>query len=261
MKNNVKPVLVGDVWESNSSGKFEIINNDNMKKVRFRFLVSGYESIAEASKIRKGQVRDKLKPSICGVGFLGFGEYKSSHRSNHESAHTAWVNMIRRCYDPYVINKGVSYSDCFVCKEWHNYQNFAEWYHTNYPKDGGDYHIDKDIKNPGNKEYSPESCIFASIQVNGFVLDSGSSRGKFLIGASWLDRIGKFQANCNNPFTRKMDYLGVFVSEIDAHIAWREKKYEHAINLAKQQGRNEVKHALLNWAQALKEFRVHPIES
>lgn len=260
MRNKQESIFVGSICESNQCGRFEIVEIRNMKDIDIVFVDTGYKFTTTAAVIRKGQLRDKLKPTICGVGFIGDGKHISRHRSNYAPAYTTWINMIKRCYDPYTINKSPCYSDCFVCDEWHNYQNFAEWYCTNHPKDGKEYHIEKDIKNIGNKTYSPDSCMFVTRDVNGFVLDSCASRGNYLIGASWLERLGKFQANCNNPFTRKMDYLGIFSSELDAHMAWRNTKYDYAIKLANQQEREEVKIALLNWAQALKEFRIHPID-
>lgn len=261
MKNKPEDVFVGSICESNQYGKFEIVEIRNMKDIDIVFVATGYKSTTTAAVIRKGQVMDRLMPNIFGVGFIGDGKHTSRYKGVHNPAHSTWVNIIGRCYDPYTINKNLCYSDCFVCDEWHNFQSFADWYNKNHPNDGKEYCIEKDIKNIGNKIYSPENCMFVTRDVNGFVLDSGASRGKYLIGASWLERLGKFQANCNNPFTRKMDYLGIFSSELDAHMKWRSEKYNHAIKLANQQEREEVKAALIDWAQALKEFRIHPIDS
>lgn len=71
--------------------------------------------------------------------------------------------MLERCYGnsdlsiKYYSDKGV-----FVCQEWHNFQNFAEWFYSNAPKDIENFDLDKDITFDGNKMYSPETCKFAS---------------------------------------------------------------------------------------------------
>lgn len=36
--------------------------------------------------------------------------------------------MLRRCYDPYYINKELTYIDCYVCDEWLCFQNFGKWW-------------------------------------------------------------------------------------------------------------------------------------
>lgn len=72
--------------------------------------------------------------------------------------------MLKRCY----LSKGKErvYSDCEVCEEWRDFQEFASWFDENYPNDGRDYDLDKDIKVEGNRIYSPETCMFVSRQEN-----------------------------------------------------------------------------------------------
>ena len=74
--------------------------------------------------------------------------------------------MIQRCYSNKHRRVYKSYEGCSVIRDWHNFQNFAEWFYANYPKDGLDYQLDKDIKIPGNKEYSPSACSFVSASEN-----------------------------------------------------------------------------------------------
>ena len=202
-----------------------------------------------------------MRNKICGVGFNSYGGYIAKPSNEKVSkSYSCWRNMIKRCYDPYVINKNPTYKDCYVCDEWHDYQVFADWFSKNHPNDGCDYHLDKDLKSIGNKTYSPETCLMVSRVVNNFTTDSKSARGNYPIGVYLQKDCNRIKAQCKNPFTGNRGYLGLFDSSHEAHMAWREKKYEHTINLANQQSSEDVKQALLNWAQALKEFRVHPIE-
>jgi hypothetical protein len=54
-----------------------------------------------------------------------------------------------------------------VCNEWHNFQNFAEWFCKNYCDASMDkWQLDKDIIVPGNRVYSPETCCFVPNAVN-----------------------------------------------------------------------------------------------
>ena len=67
-----------------------------------------------------------------------------------------------RCYSEKSRAENPTYVGCTVCREWHNFQNFAKWYDDNYPSDGHEYHLDKDILIDGNKEYSPVACMFVT---------------------------------------------------------------------------------------------------
>lgn len=71
--------------------------------------------------------------------------------------------MIKRCYAHLESSRHKTYTECEVCEEWQNFQNFAEWYDENY---FNGCHIDKDIKIKGNKIYSPETCIMVTRSEN-----------------------------------------------------------------------------------------------
>ena len=60
-----------------------------------------------------------------------------------------------------------SYEDVTVCEEWWDYQNFAEWYEKNYYEIEGDFLcLDKDIKDPFSRVYSPNTCILIPNVIN-----------------------------------------------------------------------------------------------
>ncbi len=77
-----------------------------------------------------------------------------------------WYQMLRRCYDREQMERrqGRTYSDCYVCDRWFRLSTFAkdiqrldgysEW------KTKVGYCLDKDIRVPGNKVYSPAACSF-----------------------------------------------------------------------------------------------------
>ncbi|AUS00499.1 DNA-binding domain protein [Vibrio phage 1.276.O._10N.286.54.E4] len=260
MRNKIESIKVGSILDSNTGGKFEVLECSSSRSVLIKFVDTGFETRCTVENIKIGKVKDRLKPTVYSVGFIGDGRFKSQYKCKNGDAYKSWLSMMQRCYSEKSRKKNPTYSDCYVCDEWHNFQNFASWYEDNHPKDGGNYEIDKDFRVVGNKKYSPEACILIPKHVNTFTTDCRASRGKYLIGVTFDNQTGKFRSQCQNPITRKRVDLGRFDCEIEAHTAWRDKKYEMAIALADSQGRVEVKKAILNWAQALKEFRVHPIE-
>ena len=104
--------------------------------------------------------------SVYGVGFLGEGKYNCFKNGNHTPEYKSWSRMMERCYSETYQKNKTTYVGCSVCDEWHNFQNFAEWHHANFPKYGGSYHLDKDIKIDGNKEYGPNTCMYVTPEEN-----------------------------------------------------------------------------------------------
>lgn len=105
-------------------------------------------------------------------------------------------------------------------------------------------HIDKDILVPGNNIYSPDFCVFVTRQVNSFILDRQAARGSSMLGVHWCESNKKFVSQCRDPFKKREEHLGYFKNEMDAHLAWKKRKHEHACKLAEQQDDPRVANAL-----------------
>ena len=156
-------IKVGEVYPSNNCGDMEVIEYVNYERVRVKFLDTGHEKYAYAHHIHSGTVKDPLKPSVYGVGYMGEGLYKSRTKGGNTKAYYTWHNMFKRCYEPTYLERNHTYIGCSVVKEWHNFQVFSVWFDNNY-KIGLD--LDKDIKVPGNKVYGPDTCMFVTTAEN-----------------------------------------------------------------------------------------------
>ena len=143
-------------------GKLVVTKYIKDKHVEIRFLETGFEKISRSDHIRNGLVKDLLVPSVYGVGFLGDGIYAPKNCALSKIAHERWSSIIKRCYKPTTKVEIRNYSDCELCEEWQDFQNFCQWFIDNHPNDGKEYHLDKDIKVDGNRVYSPETCLFVS---------------------------------------------------------------------------------------------------
>jgi len=155
----------------------------------------------------------------------------------------AWGSMLLRCYSPAYHERWPSYIGCVVDKRWHKFSCFREWMIEQSWKG---MELDKDILIPQNKIYSPESCAFVSAMTNNFLTGSDAARGEYPLGVCLRKREKKFMASCSNPFTKKIDNLGYFTCPNKAHEAWRARKHELAIELAKMQSDKRVADALIN---------------
>lgn len=152
---------VGDVFSSNSFGDFVIVSYNNSMNVVARFIDTGSEVTTTKSALKNGRVKDKLKTTLYGFGFIGHGQFTSKH-----IAYEKWNGMLQRCYSELFHKSNPTYKDCTVCSEWRDYQVFARWYCDNYPVDGGNYELDKDYISKGNKIYSPDTCCFLTKEEN-----------------------------------------------------------------------------------------------
>ena len=141
-------------------------------------------------------------------------------------AYRAWRDMIKRCYSAKLHAMFPTYVDVNVCKEWKSFMAFRAWW-IDHHVDG--YQLDKDLIGDG-KLYSPETCIYVPQWLNNFTIDSRASRGDFPIGVSYDKRSGKYVARCSNPFG-KIERLGFFDCQDQAHMAWLSRKLEIAAEL------------------------------
>jgi len=157
--------------------------------------------------------------------------------------YTVWADMIYRCYSLAGLRNNPTYLGCSVCEEWLRFSNFKAWMEK---QDWEGNYLDKDILKIGNKIYSPEFCVFVSRQVNNFVLERNSLRGKYKIGAHLEKQTGRFRVGCRNPFTGGSELLGRFDTEDEAHLAWLSKKLEHARRIASLQKDSRVAKALID---------------
>lgn len=186
---------------------------------------------------------------VCGVGYND-ADYTISKTVNGKRVtcpfYRVWVNMLTRCYSEKEHERYPKYKGCSVCAEWLTFSRFRAWMENQKWRGN---HLDKDIIKAGNKVYCPEFCAFVEPVVNSFILDNQAIRGKYKIGVSFNLANKKFQAHCKNPHNNKTTYLGYFLDENDAHLAWKAKKHEFALSLSGRINDDRVMLALITMYQ------------
>ncbi len=140
-------MICGALHVSNNSGEFKIMSYGGEFNVIIVFLKTGFATRTCCKSIRSGEIKDRLSPSVMGVGFIGEGEYQSTLNGVNTKAYSTWRGMFDRSYGDHEKNNK-TYAGCSVCPDWHNFQNFAQWFEQNYIEG---YQLDKDIKIEGNK--------------------------------------------------------------------------------------------------------------
>lgn len=153
----------------NKFGDLLVVFYKNSANIFVEFVDTKSRTWTNSAQINRGAVRDRAIPSVVGVGYIGFGKHKAGDgKGGTNKTYQTWKDMIKRCYCPKRQKASPTYKGCTVCKEWHNFQNFAKWYDENYPDDGGDYFLDKDISchERRGKLYSPKTCSMVTRQEN-----------------------------------------------------------------------------------------------
>lgn len=130
-------------------------------------------------QIKNKQIKNPFYPSVYNVGFLGQGKFKSKVDNILTKESVSWRKIMERSYSQIHKEKNPTYKDVTVCKEWHNFQNFAKWYFENYIEG---YQLDKDILFKGNKIYSPDTCCFVPREINSLFVKANKNRGELPIG-------------------------------------------------------------------------------
>lgn len=126
-----------------------------------------------------------------------------------------WYNMVNR-----------PYPNVEVCESWKVYENFAPWFYENFV-DGFD--LDKDLKVPGSKVYSPHTCMFIPSTLNRKLVSIWRTKG-----ITWHERSQKYRVQVFDVKRHKRHR--VFSStNIDAcHSVYLEYKCQYFDYLAKQ---------------------------
>lgn len=201
----------------------KIIGYTNCHNIDVEFS-DGYVAVGrDYRNFKSGRIRSDYFPSYLGVGYLGVGEFstRNKDKTGHSEEYIRWGSMLTRCYSEKYSEE--SYEPCYVCEEWHNFQNFARWYSEHkYEIPGESLQLDKDIKYKGNHVYSPETCLIVPRRVNSIILNRGNDRGNYAIGVQKKGNL--FLACCNRFDAKESAYIGSFKTELEAFNAYKKEK-------------------------------------
>lgn len=193
-------LVIGKLGEKrlNKSGlTMEIIVYKKYNDINVKFEKSGHIVNTRYSHFINGDIKDPYMPTVYNKGFVGEGEYETRENGKITNRYLTWNSMMKRCYDEKQIETRITYKDCSVYKEWHNFQNFSKWYDENYYEvDGERMELDKDILLKGNKIYSPDTCVFVPQRINALFLKRNGDRGEFPIGVYLDKKSNKYKSQC-----------------------------------------------------------------
>ena len=219
------------VYKTNNCGNLFIIEYVRYNEVRVKFINTGYETTTTMGQILDGRVKDRMLPTVCGVGIVGDEPTRVCNKPLKD--YDLWQGVLKRCYDNKLHVKYPTYKGCTVSNNFKYYPYFKEWCQNQIgfeSKDeiGNSFALDKDILVKGNKMYSENTCVFIPMEINKLLVKHESRRGGSFIGTYPLRK--KFIARltrCGENF-----YLGVFETEMEAFYAYKEAKEAYIKELA-----------------------------
>jgi hypothetical protein len=223
-KKTIDGLEVGKYYDTHD-GVVQVIEMINSYEIKIRFVYPEWTTTVGAGDLRRGQVRNYLKPSVGGVGYIGEGPPVTKDDPMMFLAYNTWRGMIKRCYDPTDKFHIHNYKEVKVDEFWHNFRNFAIWYIaalSKLPPVDFTWQLDKDFLFPGNKIYGPDKCCLIPQTINALFADCERSRGKYPLG---IIKVGsKYRASCRHP--SKPRYIGMYSTILEAQLAYWHTKFD-----------------------------------
>ena len=193
---------------------------------------------------------NNTKKLVHGVGINNL-PYPIKHCPFYER----WRSMLCRCYSSKFHLSNTSYENCYVCEEWKYDLNFKTWMEK---QEWQGKVLDKDIIFPGNKIYSPETCIFVSVEINLLVVKNKKNR---------IYPLGVYKSSTSKKFDSKIRingkslFLGSYCTLTEAHREWQKFRIYYLKKVASQQIDDRLKDALINIANIVESDYIAGVET
>ena len=150
----------GQRFETNNCGEVEIISYKGHRCIGIRFLNTGYETVINASMLRKGSILDPYTRTTYSLGYLGEGEY--SIKDNMD-CYSVWVGMFQLSYALHLPGVAMGLR---VHKSFHCFQSFSSWYYTQIGIDCKGWQLTRFVKSEDNQVFGPSHCAFVPKSIN-----------------------------------------------------------------------------------------------
>lgn len=222
-KHNSK---IGEIKFNNKGEEMRIIkfrkNNDiDIVFPKFNEVVEH----VQYSHFKSGNIKSIYSPNVYNIGFLGTRETIDSY------IWKIWSGMLERCYT----DRQISYANCSVCEEWHNYYNFKLWYDKHKYDINERLEVDKDVLKNGEKIYSPNTCLLLPRTINGYIASATCRKKDGLPTGVYKQKNGLFKVIKNfdgrqeKRFTNLNDATDWYLKEKNKHFQKILLKYENKI--------------------------------
>lgn len=240
---------VGEINVNNQGTPMKIINyrNSSDLDIEFQDKFQFVKKNQSYMNFKNGAIKNPYDRTVYGVGYLGVGRHKVAIDKVVTNVYKSWASMLERCYSENMKHRNEAYYGvCTVCDEWHNFQNFGDWFEENKYDVDERLHVEKDILFPSNKIYSPDKCLLVPQKINTIFKNKSNKIG--LPNGITLLSNGKYRASYSG------ENLGAFDSIEEAYNVHLIKKKEHITDVANQYKNiitDKVYNALINYNESI----------
>lgn len=219
---------IGQINQNRFGTTLKIINYVSCHKVLIEFQDDfRYKTWITYGQFLNGEIKNPFDKSVFGAGYIGVGDCICKTNNVYCKEYIAWSEMLRRCYAPNADKKWPTYANCTVCDEWHNFQNFSQWYSEHwYETAENKLYVDKDILYKGNKIYSPKTCLLVPARINTLIVAHQGGRGEYPLGVSYNKARKKYEVQLtkNKNGNKLHVHGGMYDSAEEAFYAYKAQK-------------------------------------
>lgn len=201
--------------------------------------------LAEAIAANLSEEKNNV-PLVYGLGIMD-SAHPIKVNKKHIRTYQTWRDMLKRCGSAHYLIDNPTYVGCTVDACWLHFSEFERWMLS---QDYAGKSLDKDLLYPGNKLYSPTTCVFIPQELNSLLNSMQNRRGTYPLGVCYV-------AGRKSPYKSlvskegKPVCLGYFSTAAQAHKAWQLAKAELIASVST--GDSRIRVALDRRAAKLKE--------
>lgn len=233
---------------SNGSGSLTVLKYEKAIRILVKHNDEhGHEMWTQADRIRKGVVRNPFEKHKNGLSFTGYGYCCNIDKKLRDTIYGTWRGAVQRTItDNYGKRMARNvYKDATLCSEWYNFQNFCRFVCENSYYQVG-FQLDKDLLVRGNKHYSPDTCCFLPLELNGVICSDFENKNGLPIGVNRKGDYYEAALSCRGKRKR----IGAYDTTEEASAAYVVAKEAYIKELAleyKDQIEPRAFEALMNW--------------
>ena len=189
-----------------------------------------------------------MAPKRSKVYGVGINDYPLPKRQC--PTYQTWIEMLRRCYSPLFQQRNPTYIGCTVDPQWYSLSTFTEWALNNGYEKG--LHLDKDMLTPGNKVYSPDTCIFISKELNKLLTINKRITNGLPVGVRKKNNTPNYSAE--GRVDNKWTHIGNYPTPELAHEAYKQFKRKTILTYKERETNPTVKQALQHVHDNLEQY-------
>ncbi len=240
-KSKAKHKFIGKLFTSKNYGNFIVVEYLCANDVTVEFVDTGSIVKTSTPAILRGEIKDRFKPTVFGVGYIGDSVTKVNGKITPE--YKLWCLMLNRCYGKTNRNNLSAYENCTVSENFKNFTYFKDWCNKQVGFNEPLFQLDKDLLMRGNRIYSENTCCFIPQEINVAISVKKDKANSLPVGFSNYTTQGKFRVELSKRNVSV--YLGVYDTIEEGMYVYKQAKEAYIKELANK-WKDKLSHTAYN---------------